>query len=413
MERREIDVWMGFDWADQRHQVSMRVRGSEEIERFAVEQSPGAIEELVSWLKGRFGNCRIAVALEQKKGALIYSLMKYSLFILYPLNTTLVKNYRKTLRASGAKDDPSDADLQLMFLEKHFERVRAWEPESCELRALRMEVESRRKLVDEATALSNQIRALLKEYYPVACSMVGDITTMMACDFLMRWSNFSLLKKAKADDLRKFYQQHNCRSHRLIEERLRLISTALPLVEESVMIEVYDSLLGARVKQLKALIESISDMEKRIEKIFTKHPDAELFKSFPGAGSALAPRLLVGFGEDRNKFESAAAVLNLTGVAPISIESGKFKRVAFRFAAPKFQRQTFIEYARVSVRSSVWAKADYDNFRAHGMSHQAAIRRIAYKWIRIIFRCWKDRVPYEEAKYMQARFAREHLKQAV
>jgi transposase len=402
----EFRAYVAMDWADQAHQVSLQEAGATETERFAIQQKPEAIQEWVGKLRQRFGSGRIAVAVEQKRGALIYCLMKYELFVIFPLNTTAVKNYRKALRASGAKDDISDADLQLVFLKNHLSRLRRWQPESAMTRQLKFLVESRRELVDQATAVSNRITALLKEYYPTALQMVGKLNTALACDFLKRWPNLTALKRAGARRLRRFHTQHNCRSSRKIEERIELAATALPLIQEEEMIRTYSLMLEGCVDQLKVLLLSIERLEQEIQRVFSCHPDAAIYNSLPAAGAALAPRLAAALGGDRTKFDDATAILNLTGVAPITIRSGKSKVVAFRFAAPKFQRQTFIEFARVSIPYCAWAREDYKNYRAQGNNHQAAIRRIAYKWIRIIFRCWKNGIPYDEARYLAARAAR-------
>jgi transposase len=133
-----------------------------------------------------------------------------------------------------------------------------------------------------------------------------------------------------------------------------------------------------------------------------QHPDAAIFTSFPGAGEALAPRLLAAFGSDRQRLSTPAAMQNFSGVAPVTKRSGRSKIVHRRYACPKFLRQTFHEFAAYSVLKSPWAKAYYRLRRAQGQRHHAAVRSLAYKWIRILFRCWKDRIPYDEARYLTA-----------
>lgn len=401
--QNEFAAYVGLDWADCSHRVSMRISGSKSVERFRLEQKTKAIQEWVSELRCRFSNGKIAIAVEQKRGALIYCLMKYENVVIFPLNTTAVKNYRKALRASGAKDDLSDADLQLEFLANHIGQLRRWEPENVRTRQLRFLVESRRKLIDQATALSNQITALLKESYPVALGMIGKPSTMQACDFLKKWSSLASLKRAKREKIEQFFNKHNCRNRAKIARRLSLVSSSIALIEEKEMIATYSLMVGALVDQMKVILTSLKCFKNKIEEIFAGHPDCEIYKSFSGAGPALAPRLAVAFGEDREKFDSAGAVLNFTGIAPITRQSGKSKTVLFRFAAPKFHRQSFIEFARVSIKFSSWARKDYEVYRKRGASHQAAIRRIAYKWIRIMFRCWKDRTAYDEQIYIMAR----------
>lgn len=132
------------------------------------------------------------------------------------------------------------------------------------------------------------------------------------------------------------------------------------------------------------------------------HPDADLFREIPGAGEALAPRLLVAFGTDRQQFQSAAELQTLSGVAPVTKRSGKRSTVHRRWACPKFMLQTFHEFARCSVSNSAWAGAFYRQQRAVGQGHHAAVRKLAFKWIRVLFRCWQNRTPYSEAQYLAA-----------
>ena len=139
------------------------------------------------------------------------------------------------------------------------------------------------------------------------------------------------------------------------------------------------------------------------------HPEAKLphrpetgFQSLPAAGAALAPRLVAFFGTNRERYHSADEVACFTGIAPVRERSGKRDWIHFRYACPKFVRQTFHEYASHSIGQSAWARAYYDQQRAQGSDHHAAVRALAFKWIRILFRCWKDRKPYDEPTYIQA-----------
>jgi transposase len=132
------------------------------------------------------------------------------------------------------------------------------------------------------------------------------------------------------------------------------------------------------------------------------HPDFFIFDSLPGAGAVMAPRLLAAFGSQRERYSSAGEVQTYTGIAPVMEKSGKKKWVHFRWACPKFLRQSFHEWAGHSIAQSVWARSYYQQLRNRGKGHHAAVRALAFKWIRILFRCWKDRVAYDEDKYITA-----------
>jgi len=69
---------------------------------------------------------------------------------------------------------------------------------------------------------------------------------------------------------------------------------------------------------------------------------------------------------------------------------------------PKFHRQSFHEYAKESILWSRWAAAYYLQQRSKGSPHHTAVRALAFKWQRIIWRCWQDRKPYDEPTYEAA-----------
>jgi hypothetical protein len=402
MDGKEFMALMSLDWADRRHVGCLQVAGSEEIEVFELEQKAIAIAEWVSKLRVRFKGGRIAIAVEQRRGPLVYALMKYEVFVIFPLNTTAVKNYRKALRASGAKDDFSDARLQLLFLEKHIHQLRRLEPDSLLTRQLRLLVEARRNLVDRCSALGNQLTALLKEYFPTSLELVGDLKTSLACDFLTKYPSLKAAKALKSEQLRAFYQKRNCRSRKAIENRLMILQQAAPLIEEKPVLEIYELMMSSLVAQMRLLLTAISNFDQKIEILFQGHPDFEIYKSFPSAGPALAPRLAVVFGEDRARYDNAGAISTFSGIAPVRIQSGQKKTVCFRWSAPKFVRQSLVEYSRLSIKKSQWAKAFYWHLRSRGKGHHAAIRALAFKWIRILYRCWKDRIAYDESIYLDA-----------
>ena len=152
---------------------------------------------------------------------------------------------------------------------------------------------------------------------------------------------------------------------------------------------------------IQTLNPLIADYDQRIEKLFNAHPEAKLFTNLPGAGPALAPRLLAFFGTDRSRYEAAENVQSFTGIAPVTKSSGSSRVVYFRVPCPKFDRQTFHEFARLSVTNCQWAKNYVNYYTAKGKEYHTIIRALAYKWIRILFRCWKNRTSYDEAKYMK------------
>jgi transposase len=175
----------------------------------------------------------------------------------------------------------------------------------------------------------------------------------------------------------------------------------VPLVTDRAVIAASVLMTRALAAQMKTTLSAILAFDAEIEALCAVNQDFVLLKSLPGAGQNYAARLTVAFGTDRARWQSADELACLSGIAPVMERSGKSCRVRWRYFCPKFLRQSFVEYAGASVRHSFWAKAYYEQQRAKGKGHQAAVRALAFKWIRIIYQCWKSRTAYNEVKYLE------------
>ena len=399
---QELVAYIGLDWGDQRHAVHIQTAEGGTVERVELEQRPEVLHAWVAQLRQRFHGRPVGIALEQRRGAVIHALMMYEFLVLYPVNPKALARYREAFHPSGAKDDPTDAELLLDLLRHHRAKLRAWVPDTVEARKLQLLCEQRRKLVNQRVALTNRITSLLKQYFPQALDWVGEVASRQACDFLRKWPDLASVRRVRRHTLRTFYQQHNCRKASVIDERIGQIASAQPLTSDRAIIEPLSLSVQTYATQLRSLIRAIQEFDTRIANTFAHHPDHELFAGFPGAGAVCAPRLSAAFGSDRSRWQSATDLQSHSGIAPVTERSGKALWVHHRLACPKFLKQTFHEFADQSIRCSQWARAYYDQQRGRGNDHHAALRALAYKWIRILFRCWKDHRLYDEATYTAA-----------
>jgi transposase len=315
--------------------------------------------------------------------------------------------FRKAFHPSGAKDDPVDADLLLEILMTHRQHLRLWVPDDVLTRSIQLLTEDRRGLVDERTALTNQLTAVLKMYFPQALEWFGDLHTARACAFLQRWPSLQDLQGATPSSVRKFYKAQGYRGEDKLEQLMVNLKKAQPLTRDGAVLLAGSMKVQALVTQIPLLTESIQQYDQKIASLFDQHDDSTLFSSFPGAGASLAPRLLGAFGSDRGRFEFAAEMQQLSGIAPVTEKSGTGIWIHWRLACSKFLRQTFQEFAGCSILQSDWARAYYEQMKKRGKSHPAALRALAFKWIRIIFRCWKSRTPYDEAVYCKSLIKRQ------
>jgi transposase len=397
---------IGIDWADDHHDFCLQEAGSGRVETGRIEQDPRALAEWIAGLRQRFDGRPIGICLETSRGPLVAALMQHDFIVLFPVNPRTLKRFREALTPNGAKDDPTDAALLLELLCKHESHLHRWAPDDADTRAIARLVEARRKAVDLRTRLINQLTAELKGYFPQALSWAGELHSQLATDFLQRWPTLQAVQGETAHTIRKFYYGHNCRRADLIEQRLQEIGTAVALTNDPAIVETSALNVQMLARQIDALRPSIARYDKEIAARFGKHPDAHLFESLPGSGAAMAPRLLSAFGSKRDRFQAASEVQEYSGIAPVTKRSGRQSQTTWRWGAPKFVRQSFHEFARLSIQHSAWARAYYEQQRERGNSHHAAIRALAFKWIRVIYRCWKEHTAYDEAQYIQALWAR-------
>lgn len=402
-ELPRLAAYVGIDWADDHHDIALQAADGGPVEHVRLAQTPEEVHAWIAALQARFPEAPIGIAIETSRGALLSALLEHDGLLLYPINPASLARFRATFAPSGAKDDVPDAALLLELLQKHRAHLLAWQPDDPATRMLRRLSEHRRGVVDMRTKISQQLTTALKEYFPQALSWAGDdLTTPLAWDFLERWPTLAAVQRARPATLERFYVEHNCRRRAKITARLEAIATAVPLTEDSAIVDPTVLLVQTLVQQLRGLTRAITDFEAAIAEQFRTHPDAALFQSLPGAGPALAPRLLVAFGTDRTRFATPAGVQQYSGIAPVTRRSGKSRTVTWRWAAPTFVRQSFHEFASQSIRWCPWARAYYAQQRARGASAQQAIRALAFKWIRILWRCWQDGVPYDDARYTAA-----------
>jgi transposase len=399
----EFAGFVGLDWGDASHAVCLADCEGQLLEQNTLIHSP---EELRAWLarlEQRFGGQRVALALETSKGPLIHVLSEAPWLAIYPVHPATSARIRKAFAPSGAKDDQPDALVLLDIVVHHRQKLRPLLLDDAATRLLGGLCELRRKSVDRRTLLTNAMRSALKEYFPQALQLVGEVLhSPLALDFLERWPDLLSLKTARPATVKRFYYLHNVRRPEAIAERLELIARAVALTTDEAVVKVGVRQLQRLIQELRVLQKHIAADEKEIAAVFKEHPDAALFRDLPGAGAALAPRLLVGFGTDRTRYQSASEFLRYSGVAPVKEKSGRQVWIHWRWNAPRFLRQTLVEWAGQSVLYCPWARTYYQQQKAKGKRHWMILRALAFKWVRILWKCWTAHQPYEETRYMQA-----------
>jgi transposase len=398
-----FDLAIGLDRSDKKADLHLIDTRTGTSRAQTIGTAPEALHDWLFQLRQQHPHARVAIALEQPAASLILFLETYQWITLYPINPITLQKFREAFVTSRAKDDGKDARYAAELLCAHHDKLRPWQPDDTQTRLLQQLVAHRRAVIDERTALTNRLQSLLKEYFPQALALCGeDLWRPLATAFLLQWPTLQALQKAKPAAVKKFYYLHGSRSQKLIEERLELIARAIALTDEAAVLESRTLRVQLICRQLQDVQRTVAEFEKRLAQVFAQHPDREIFASLPGAGPVLAPRLLASLGSERERYESAARLQSFSGIAPVTKQSGGKRHIHRRYCCPVFIKQSFHEYARESIRHSRWAAAHYKQQRDKGCGHHAAVRSLAYKWQRIIWKCWQARTPYQEALYEAA-----------
>lgn len=401
----DFAAFIGWDWADKEHVLSVRERGRATIESIRLGGRPEDLHGFAARLLERFGGARVAIAIDAGRGAVISAFMHEPHIVLFPINPKVAASMREMLYPSGKKDDPVDSEALLELVEKHRGKLRRLDPADPVSRELGLLSEHRRKLDDDRKREVNRLRDALKSFYPQALELFEELSCPMACAFLVRWSSLEELQRANDETLRRFFRKHNSRSDQKNAARIALIRATRPLTDDKALVEAGRIRVRTLARLIVAFLDQIGEIETQIDALYSTHPDHDLIASFPGLGAVMGPRVVGILGVDRNRWDSAEALLQLSGIAPVTRRTGGTKgpvHVHRRVRRPKFMHQTFVEWAGYSVNHSQWARA-YVAERIEKdpeTRYYAILRSLAYKWIRILHRCWLTRTKYDEARYM-------------
>jgi transposase len=394
--------YAGIDWADQKHDGLVLDEAGQKLGSIRVAHTPEGLTKLDAWLSQMLGDRpkeEMACIIETTHGLLIAFLLQHG-WPVYPVNPRTVDRRRS---ASGAKTDTIDAYLLAKTGRADFADLHRLVPDSekvAELKALTRDQDS---LIQMQTRLVNQLTACLKEYYPVALSLFAKLQQHSSLIFLQ---TYPTLEMAQAASVEQICQVLKAAGHTTASKVAPAIFEQLhqpSLRATAITTRTKSRLTLALIAQLLPLIEQIAAYEKEIQQLFLSHEDNEVFRSLPGAGRRLAPRLLAEIGDDPGRYENAASLQALGGTSPVLFQSGTYSKPHRRLGCIKPLRNALHSFAWQSTQQEPWAKAYYEHKRREGKSHSVAVRALSNIWVRIIFAMLQSHKPYASATFETAR----------
>jgi transposase len=284
-------------------------------------------------------------------------------------------------------------------------RLQAWRPDSELTRKIRARVNYTRFLTINIVRLSNRQRAVLNRYYPAAVDLFSNLNTLIAQRFIQAFPTPEEAANLELRGFQTFAKQNRYHHKQNLPGKLASLRQPYPEADPQI-VEACEQEASSLATLLLEMLKLKRSNLKELQKLLERHPDREIYASLPGTGVYLQSALLSNFGDDRQRFSSASRVQVLAGTCPVTISSGKRKRVQFRKACNHDFRHVVQQWAKLSLRSSVWANVYYQRVRPGCHSESHAFRCLGNRWLAILWRLWQDHACYDEAYHFQQRAAK-------
>lgn len=397
-----IIVPIGIDWADAKHDFHL-IAPDGESHSGDFKQDPKAISQQIDSWRELCPGATFVVAIEATKGAIIVALLEYHDVEIYPVNPTAMAGYRKAFAHGGGKNDTVDARLLAQYISHYRDQLRPLTRNSELTRQIATFSEDRRRLVDQRADLANELTALLKSYFPAALALKPARSySEFFLKFLVKYPTLEQAQKTGKTRLRNFFHGIGVRGK--ADSYVQTLFDAIALTTDLATIKTTSMRAAAVIEQLQTLTKHIKKYDRQLKLLIPQHDLFEMVASLPGAGINTQARMIGALGDDKERYANAESLQTATGIAPITTQSGKQKFVNARWACSKFMKQTFHEFAGLSIHESRWAQAFYKQHKARNSraknAAQLAKRALAYKWQRIIYRLWQTGEAYDEERYI-------------
>jgi transposase len=394
-------VAVGIDSSDAYHDVCALGPGTEPELRLHLKNTLADFQRLSDECARRWPGVACRFALENPRN-LLGRFLLLSGKALFALNPLAVACTRRGLAHSGAKSDALDAHVLATMLrdrgERRLQPLMLNSPAGTLVAGL---VEQRQELVAEKTRLQNQLTAILKSFYPRIRELFADLDAPTTLAALKQFPSPTALSQVTLAEWKAFF------AGRRYPKPGQIPHLYDQAQAPQVPVDAVEETLGQRqvlrlVRLLEVVLDELRQVEEALAEAFAAHPDADFFRSLPGAADVLAPSLLALLGDNRSRWREWQQVATYVGTAPITESSGKYRVVKMRFHCNRDGRNVLHLYAQSSRRRCEWAQEFYEKQRKAGKTHSGALRSLANKWLRILFRMWQERKPYDEGAYLAA-----------
>lgn len=387
----------GIDWASEEHALCVVDAAGSTLAAELFAHDEAGLRGLLARMRA-LGVCRVAI--ERPDGVLVDRLLAAG-FTVLPVHPNALKATRPRYAAGGGKSDGFDAFCLAELARTDAHRLRALRPDADETKALKALTRGREDLVGARVRLANELRAQLEAFWPGAARIFADVDSQIALAFLERYPSPADARGLGEKRLAGFLARHRYCGRRPAAELLERLRQAPEGRVGALEAEARRGAVLGLVAALAPIVAQITELTSQIAQAVRAHPDGRVFLPlFKDPKSVItAARLVAEIGDDRHRYPSAEALAADAGMAPVARESGKRKVAAFRWACDKRLREAVACLADSTRHHHPWARGVYARARARGLDHPHAIRVLGRAWLRVLWRCWQDRVAYDPAKH--------------
>ena len=401
-----MKVYLGIDWSERKHDVCMINECGEVLQQLVISHTPEGFLELDrARRKMEIEACECVVGLETAHNLLVDFLWDQGYEQVYVLPPNAVKSAQGRYRQSGAKSDASDARLIADILRTDQGRYMAWVPDLALTRQMRAKVSLIIFLTHSIVRTENRLRAVLLRYYPAALEVFSSLDAQITLAFIQEYSLPQAAAQLTFEQFKVFLKQHRHKQPKKWPGCYARLQRPQPQADPAIL-AVYSSEARLLANLLGELAHAKTKALQELELLYQQHPDHEIYSSLPGIGPFLGPGLLSKFGDDRHHFPSPSVVQAIAGTCPVTVASGKKNVPLFRLACDHEFRYIAQQWAKQTIHLSPWAHAYYANTRPHCHSDNDAYRRLANRWLAIVWKLWMDRKPYNETKHLKQKALR-------
>jgi transposase len=399
-------LFVGDDWAADHHDIEVQDESGRRLARARLPEGIAGLSRLHGLLAehlgeddvdpdGGFVAQSVVLGIETDRGTWVAALVAagYQVFAINPMS---VARYRERHASSGAKSDRGDAHVlaEIVRLDRAHHRPVAGDSPAVD--ALKMVARVHQSAIWDRTRHVLRLRSALREFFPAAIEAFPELTAADALELLERAPDPARAARLSRSKITAALTRARRRDPEAKAETIQAVLRA-PALRQAAQIEAaYAAIVSSHVRLITSLNAEIAELQAVVAEGFGRHPDAEIVTSQPGLGPILGARVLAEFGDDRSRYADAKARKNYAGTSPITRASGTRRVVLARYARNKHLADATHQWAFCALTASPGARAYYDDLRARGVGHHAALRQLANRLVGILHGCLKTRTTYRE-----------------